>query len=223
MSEGPDPAGRPRMRIWDLPTRLIHWLFVALIPFSWWSATNDHLQWHRLSGYTLLGLLIFRLIWGLVGSETARFTEFLKGPRAILAYVRGQGPTPIGHNPMGGWSVAAMLLVLCGQVGMGLFAVDEDGLDPSPLAKFVSFETGRTIAKLHHLNFYLLLGLIVLHMTAVAVYAARGQSLVGSMVTGRRTFASETAAPRLALAWLALPVAAIASLLAWILAHGLSI
>ena len=87
-------SGQPASRIvvlWDSPTRIVHWLIAVLVPFSWWSATHDHLPWHRLSGYTILGLLIFRLIWGFVGGGAARFASFVRGPGAVFAYVRGRG------------------------------------------------------------------------------------------------------------------------------------
>ena len=188
MAEQVAAGSRVLLRIWDLPSRVTHWLMAILIPFSWWSATYDHLQWHRLSGYFLLSLLVFRLAWGVFGSDTARFGRFLRGPQAVLAYLRGSGSRGVGHNPLGGWSVTAMLLMLGVQIGLGLFAVDEDGLDPSPLARFVSFETGRAIAKLHHLTVYVLLSLIALHLAAIAFYAVKGQNLVGPMVTGRGRF-----------------------------------
>lgn len=219
MAQPPTPEGRIA-RVWDLPTRLVHWAIAAILPFSWWSITNDHLQWHRWAGYGLVGLLIFRLLWGIGGSETARFGRFIKGPAAILAYVRGRAPAPLGHSPLAALSVVAMLLALCLQVTLGLFAVDEDGLDPSPLAKFVSFETGRTIARLHHLNFYVLLGLVALHLIAIAAYALRGKNLVGPLITGRRRLPAVFAAAQFAPAWFAVLTAAIAAALAWFLAHG---
>src|SRR5271167_4026225 len=121
-----------RAVVWDLPVRATHWLVAVLIPFSWWSATNDHLPWHRLSGYTILGLLVFRLLWGFCGSPTARFDQFLRGPRGVMAYVRGEAAPVVGHNPLGGWSVVAMLAVLAGQIGLGLFSVDEDSIEAGP-------------------------------------------------------------------------------------------
>jgi cytochrome b len=214
-------AGPSQTRVWDVPTRVVHWLLVVLIPFSWWSATYDHLQWHRLSGYGVLGLLVFRLFWGVVGSDTARFATFLKGPGSISAYLKGAGRAYMGHNPLGGWSVIALLLMLGVQVGLGLFAVDEDGLDPSPLAKFVSFKVGRAVAELHHITFYVLLGLIALHLAALAVYAARGHNLTAAMITGRRPAPSGAPAARFAPIWVALPVAVIALAAAWFVSRGL--
>jgi len=215
-----EAAAEKVVRVWDLPTRITHWSIVLLAPVSWWTATHDQLRWHRLGGYVLLGLLTFRLIWGLVGSETARFASFVRGPRAVLAYVAGRARPAAGHNPLGALSVAAMLLALCLQVGLGLFAVDEDGLDPSPLAKFVSFETGRAVARLHHLNFYVILGLAGLHVAAIGGYALRRRNLVGAMFTGRRRLPQSVEPPRFASPWIALAAAAVAAAVAWFLAHG---
>jgi cytochrome b len=208
--------------LWDLPTRLVHWLIAVLIPFSWWSATHEHLPWHRLSGYTILGLLIFRLIWGFAGGGGARFATFLRGPGAVIAYVRGRGAAFLGHNPLGGWSVAAMFAALTLQVSLGLFSVDEDGLEAGPLSKFVSFDVGRTIAKVHHLTFWLLLALIALHLGAVAFYELRGSRLTLPMVTGRAARPAglaEQPHPTRPIAFVL--AAAAAAAIAWLIAQGL--
>src|SRR5262245_11528061 len=115
--------GAARVRVWDIPVRLFHRLLVPLIAFAWWSAEAGHLEWHRLAGYAVLALLLFRVAWGFVGSDTARFGQFLRGPAAIGAYLRGR-LVVLGHNPLGGWSVFAMLLLLIAEVTLGLFAVD---------------------------------------------------------------------------------------------------
>jgi cytochrome b len=210
-----------RAPVWDLPVRATHWLLALLIPFSWWSAMNDHLPWHRLSGYTILGLLTFRVIWGIVGSPTARFAQFLRGPRGVVAYLAGKAAPVVGHNPLGGWSVAAMLVALAAQVGLGLFSVDEDSIEAGPLSKFVNFDTSRAIAHLHAQLFWVLLGLIGLHLGAVAVYAFRRRNLVWPMITGVAPLGRDVQPRPLAPAWRILPVAALAAGVAWFVAHGL--
>jgi cytochrome b len=211
-----------RARIWDLPTRALHWLLVLLIPFSWWSATHDHLSWHLLSGFTILGLLGFRLLWGVFGSPTARFARFLAGPRTVAAYVGGRlGRVAVGHNPLGGWSVAAMLLALATQVGLGLFSVDEDELYEGPLSRFVDFDTGRAIAHWHHKVFWVLVALIGIHLIAILVYALGRRNLVGPMITGVGRLAPGDQAPPLAPAWRMAAVALVAFAFTWIIAHGL--
>jgi cytochrome b len=209
--------------VWDSSIRLVHALLVGFLPFSWWSATTHHLSWHRLSGYCVLGLVLFRLLWGIVGSQTARFSTFLKGPRLVWEYARGRGAGGIGHNPLGGWSVAAMLVTIAAQVTLGLFTIDEDGLDPSPLAKFIDFGTARSIANIHHRLFYVLLGLVLLHLAAVVFYAVRGRNLVTPMITGRDRSISARAPLRMMSNRRALIVACIAAVVAWIVSRGFTI
>src|SRR5262245_14041998 len=126
-----DRGSTTNVPIWDAAIRIVHWLLVALVAFSWWSAENGELEYHRYSGYAVLGLLLFRIYWGFVGTDTARFANFVKGPRAIIAYVRqlssrvaAHEPAAPGHNPLGAISVILLLLALVTQVGLGLFAVD---------------------------------------------------------------------------------------------------
>jgi cytochrome b len=211
-----------RVTVWDLPVRLVHWLIAILIPFSWWTAHSDHLAWHRLSGYTILGLLIFRILWGVMGSSTARFSRFLAGPRRVILYLRGRLAASVGHNPLGGWSVMALLSVLLAQVGLGLFAVDEDAIEAGPLSKFVSFERGRAITHWHHQIFWVLVALIALHLAAILVYALRRRNLVGPMITGRAVLDPGVAAPTLAPPWRLAVAAAVALTATWVIAHGLA-
>lgn len=174
------------MLVWDLPTRLFHWLLVLLFGFSWWSAENRELEWHALSGLALLGLLVFRLIWGFIGGSTARFATFVRGPGAALRYLRGDGQSPVGHNPLGAYSVIAMLLLLAVQIATGLFSTDVDGLDSGPLNFLVTFEQGRAAAEVHEGIFNLLLALVGLHILAVLFYRmVRKRNLVRPMITGR--------------------------------------
>jgi len=183
-----------RIQVWDGAVRLNHWLMAILIAISWWTAENGQLEYHRYSGYTLLGLLVFRLYWGVFGSTTARFAHFVKGPRAILNYVRGmssrvseRAPAPPGHNPLGALSVIALLALLIVQVGLGLFSVDIDGIESGPLSSLVSFDTGRTCAELHEDIFNVLLVFIALHVAAVFFYLLyRRENLIAPMISGKR-------------------------------------
>jgi len=216
-------AGGVRVALWDLPTRVVHWALVLLIPFSWWSAEEHHMDWHRSSGYAILGLLLFRLIWGLVGSSSARFADFVRGPRAVLAYARGRGEKALGHNPMGGWSVVAMLALLTAQVGLGLFAVDTDGLESGPLSHWVSYDAGRAAAEWHELAFNLLQALILLHVAAVLFYLfVRRDNLVAAMFSGVKAVdAAPANAPTIAPLGRALVVALLATGLTWWVSRGL--
>jgi cytochrome b len=185
-SAAPDPV---RVRVWDVPTRLVHWLMVLLIPLSWWTAETGRMDYHRYSGYTLFALVTFRVYWGFVGSSTARFSQFVQGPRAIVSYLRAMSPSAPGHNPLGALSVIALLVLLLTQVLLGLFAVDVDGIESGPLSTYVSFETGRACAEWHGTVFNLLLVLIALHLLAVLYYVVfRNENLVGAMVHGERQY-----------------------------------
>ena len=175
------------IRVWDLPTRLFHWLLVALFGFSWWSAETGAMDWHRLSGSLLLGLVAFRLIWGVIGGSTARFATFLRSPMNVLAYLRSSSPDPRspGHNPVGGYGVAIMLLLLLVQIGTGLFAVDIDGIESGQLSHLVSFDQGRVAAEIHELSFTLLQVVAGIHILAILFYRlVRKRDLITPMVTG---------------------------------------
>ena len=174
------------IRVWDVPTRLFHWVLVALLLFSWWSAKNHHMEWHLKSGICLLGLMLFRLLWGFFGSSTARFLSFLYSPAQVIAYLRsGAAPRSPGHNPIGGYSVLVMLLALCAQIGSGLFATDIDGLESGPLSYLVDFDQSRVAAKIHGISFNILLALGGLHILAILFYlVARKRDLIRPMITG---------------------------------------
>ena len=185
MNRSTDRAGPAKQLVWDLPTRLFHWLLVALIAFSWWSGKNDRIDLHIWSGIAILTLLLFRLLWGFFGSSTARFATFLRGPRAIFGYLRGTW-RGIGHNPLGALSVVALLAATATQVGLGLFSTDEDGLFAGPLAPWVSLDASEEIADLHDDFFNIVLVLIGVHVAAVLFYALfKRRNLIGPMISGR--------------------------------------
>jgi cytochrome b len=180
-----------RILVWDWPTRVVHWSFVLLVFLAWITATEDQMDWHRYCGYALLGLIVFRLYWGVVGSAPSRFLNFVRGPKAFTAYLRTlpqrASPKWPGHNPLGALSVLALLTLLLTETALGLFAVDVDGIESGPLAIWVSFDVGRVCARWHHLIFNALLWLIGLHLAAVAFYAVyKRENLVGPMVHGRK-------------------------------------
>jgi cytochrome b len=207
----PPGGGTERVRIWDWPTRFVHWMLVVLIPLSWWSAKNDEMEWHFRSGLTVLGLLVFRLIWGFIGSSTARFSSFVRGPRAIFDYLRGRTEYRLGHNPIGALSVVALLGLLAVQVGLGLFASDEDGLVSGPLAHLISADLSEEITDLHEDNFDILLVLIGLHVAAIFFYFfVKRDNLVKPMVVGTREAPAGVEPMRPAAWWRFLVAAAIA-------------
>ena len=176
-----------KVLVWDLPLRLFHWLLVLLVVVSVVSANigGNAMQVHMLSGYSVLALLLFRILWGFLGGTHARFASFVRGPAAVIAYLRGKesGRHP-GHNPAGAWSVILMLAVLLAQAATGLFANDDIATE-GPLAKLVSKALSDRITGIHHLNVKLLFALIGLHLSAVAFYVLyKRDNLVKPMLTG---------------------------------------
>jgi cytochrome b len=205
-------SGAPKVRIWDLPVRLFHWAIVLIVPAMWATHEYERMDLHILLGQILLGLVLFRLIWGLMGSSTARFSGFVRGPRAVARYLRGRGGQVFGHNPLGGWSVLLMLLVLLTQVGLGLFAIDEDALNEGPLSHLVSYDTARILTDRHETFFYILLALIAVHVAAILYYRlVRRDDLITPMVTGRREAGEDGAAMAPAPVWRFLLAAALAA------------
>ncbi|CAA9418903.1 MAG: Cytochrome b [uncultured Ramlibacter sp.] len=190
-----------RIRVWDLPTRLFHWALVACVaglfltsyvPGSW-------LEWHARLGYTVVALLLFRLLWGFVGGRWSRFAAFLYGPGSVGAYLRGH-PHPdhlIGHNPLGAVSVFAMLGVLLAQAATGLVSDDESAFT-GPLNRFISTSKGLAATWYHkQVGQWLLVALIVLHLLAVLYYVwGKKQNLVGPMVHGDKVTSHAAAGSR---------------------------
>jgi cytochrome b len=176
------------VRVWDLPLRLFHWSLLLLFVIAY--ATGNREQYygvHKAAGFGLFGLLIFRLIWGFAGNRAARFSSFIRGPQAALAHVRellrGRVHPVAGHNALGGWAVAVMLILLLTEVVSGLFSstFDYEG----PLAPLVSDAWADRMAAVHSINLDLLLAMIGLHLLAIAVPSILGrENLVASMIHG---------------------------------------
>ena len=189
------------MRIWDRPTRIFHWVLVVLFVVCFMSGRNGRFDVHVPAGQALLVLVAARVLWGFVGSASSRFRTFLRPVREIAAYLptlvkRAPGGHP-GHNPLGGLSVAAMLLALLVQAGLGVFAVDVDGLHEGPLSFLVSYEAARRAAELHGRVVDALLVLVGLHLAAVAFYwLYKRENLVKPMLTGRASLPPGTSEPR---------------------------
>ena len=210
--------GTDKQPLWDLPTRLFHWGLAGLIAFSWWSVHNHHTDWHIWSGCAILTLLLFRLMWGVVGSSTARFSSFVRGPKTVLRHLRG-GWSGIGHTPLGAISVLALLAAVAVQVGLGLISQDPDGLYFGPLATLVSSDTSDKARDLHELWFNVVLGLIILHVGAILFYRLRGRHLTKPMITGRAALDPRAAPMRPGKWWVAVLCLAVAlGITRWIIA-----
>lgn len=184
-------------RIWDLPTRLFHWLLAAAVVALVITAKvgGNAMEWHLRLGHVVLALLVFRLLWGIVGGHWSRFATFIPSPARCLAYLRGQGHSPAGHNPLGALSVIALLLVLAAQVGTGLVSDDEIAF-AGPLTRLVSGDTIATATSWHKgWGQWLLLGLLALHLCAIAFYAVvRRKALVPAMLHGNQPVPAGTPA-----------------------------
>lgn len=198
-----------RIPLWDAPVRLFHWALAACVVFSFTTGKlgGGWLEWHMRSGYTILALLAFRLAWGVVGSETARFASFLRGPRATLAYARAlmsrKDPMALGHTPTGGWMIVAMLAILAVQAASGLFADDEIATQ-GPLAVKASNAFVAKMSALHSYNQWAVAGAVALHVAAIAFYQGYlGANLIGPMVHGMAEVRAPQAAPKRAPAWIA--------------------
>jgi cytochrome b len=190
--------------VWDLPTRLFHWTLVALILLQFLSGDFGliPMSWHYWVGYATLALVVFRVLWGFAGSHTSRFASFLRGPGAVAHYARetaaGRHVQVIGHNPVGGWSVLLMLLSILAQSITGLFSSD-DLEEAGPLVDRVSEATVEWMTRVHHLNRWLLVLLIVLHVGAVLMHwVIRRDNLVAAMIHGRGRVSAQDEAPRIA-------------------------
>ena len=182
-------------RVWDLPTRLFHWALAGCVVGSLVSINlgGNAVGWHFRFGYAILTLLVFRLAWGFVGPRYARFASFPPNPMAALRYLRGQERSVAGHSPLGALSVYALLLSLAFQAGTGLFANDAIMWD-GPLRNTVSNATSDWLTSLHKTNRFVLLGLIALHLAAIAYYTLfKRKPLVRPMITGDAPLPAERA------------------------------
>lgn len=179
-----------RIRVWDLPTRLFHWSLVLLMigSFVTINVGGNWTEWHFYCGYAILTLVLFRVLWGVIGGRYARFSSFMFGPASIIRYLRKHPEAPVspGHNPLGSLSVWAMLLAVGFQAVSGLFSND-DIASEGPLASRISKDTSDFITSLHHLNEPVILVLVGLHVLAIIAYRVFGrQNLVGPMIHGDR-------------------------------------
>jgi cytochrome b len=211
------------LRVWDLPTRLFHWLLVLLVTISFVTVEigGNAMQYHERSGFTILALLLFRLTWGLLGSQPSRFKTFLKGPATVLRYaattLRREPECHLTHNPLGGWSVAALLTALLVQAGTGLFANDDIATE-GPLYGWVSKRTSDWITEAHEFNAGIIVALIVLHVAAVLFHLIyKRDNLLVPMFTGDKRCDAGDGPPGMRPLWLAVVIAAFAAAVVYFL------
>ncbi|MFG1463192.1 cytochrome b/b6 domain-containing protein [Xanthobacter sp. DSM 24535] len=217
-----DMAPLRKVVVWDFPTRLFHWSLVGLIAGAYATANLGKIDLHFLCGYAIIALLLFRLAWGLIGSDTARFATFVRSPLAawqhLAHFTRPEPDTEVGHNAAGGLMVLVMLTLIGVQVATGLFS--NDGLfSEGPLAKYVSPAVSDRLSSLHEFNFNLILATIVLHVVAILAYAlVKRHDLVRPMVLGWKRLPATIPAPRIASLMLAACLFILAAGAAWALA-----
>lgn len=177
--------------VWDLPLRVFHWLFALSIAASWATAEAgfEYMQYHFYLGYWMIGLVVFRIIWGCVGPRHARFANFLRGPSMLLKYfrsLRGEPLNSAGHNPAGGLMAIVMMAMVAFQAGTGLFATDDIAWS-GPYNPAVSGSMAGKLTSLHHANFNVILGAVALHLLAIGFYwRVKKQNLVVPMFTGHK-------------------------------------
>ena len=197
-ARGPAAAGTSgEVRVWDWPTRAFHWSLVALLACAWAShrfaaALNDPLLvWHRWNGYAVLVLIVFRLLWGVVGSSTSRFSAFVHGPGFVFGYLRdllaGRKRAFLGHNPLGTGMILVLLAAVATQGTLGLFTLEHNELVAGPLKRLLSDEAVAIVSKLHVRGFNVLLLLVAVHVGANLIYSLVARDpLIRAMVTGRK-------------------------------------
>lgn len=190
MNEPRSAAEQGAVKVWDLPVRLFHWSLVALFAFLFWSGKTggNAMEYHLLAGYSVLVLVLFRILWGFAGSTHARFAAFLTGPGRGIAFARqllSRAPAATaGHNPLGGWMVVVMLLSLLVQTATGLFANDDIATE-GPLAALIGKDLSDRLSGIHYWNFNLLLLLAGAHIAAVLFHVfVKKENLVSAMFTG---------------------------------------
>jgi cytochrome b len=184
------------VRVWDLPTRLFHWALAVCVVASIVSARigGNAMVWHFRLGYVVFTLLAFRVLWGLVGGHWSRFVNFVYAPGTVLRYLRGESRAhehhEVGHNPLGAFSVFALLALLAAQVGTGLFADDEIA-SAGPLIKYVSGATSLALTQWHKaFGQWLIIALVLLHVAAIAFYLVKKKhNLVRPMIVGDKALA----------------------------------
>ena len=204
-----------RVLVWDLPTRLFHWLLVITVGTSFLTGKigGNLMRYHEWSGFVILALLLFRVAWGFVGSRESRFATFVRDPATVFLYAKSllhrNSPQYLGHNPLGGWSIVAMLLALFIQAATGLFANDNIATE-GPLYLWVSRETSDWLTGIHKLNQQIIIVLISVHLLAVLFHLFfKGENLVTPMITGIKEWDREVPEPARGRTWLAAVIAAL--------------
>ncbi|MEO5699083.1 MAG: cytochrome b/b6 domain-containing protein [Casimicrobiaceae bacterium] len=179
------------VKVWDSPVRLFHWALAALLVAQVVTGKiggSAAMTWHLRGGCAILTLVLFRLVWGVIGSHYARFSSFVRGPAKVLRYARSLVRPPhdphVGHNPLGGWMVLLMLALLLAQAVLGLYANDDIATD-GPWAKFITKDLSDALSTWHRQLAWVIVGAAAMHVAAVLYYrVVLRQDVIGPMMTG---------------------------------------
>lgn len=188
-----------KIKVWDLSTRLFHWGMISLLAALWWTAEEGLMEWHQICAYTIASLLVFRFIWGFIGSDTSQFAHFIHRPKHVLFYVKKITKTKVenkhfGHNPLGGYMVLILLSLIAFQFITGLFSSD-DIFTEGPLYSSVSSSVAESLTWIHRNLFYLLLGFASVHVLAVIIHTLKGDKIIPAMFNGYKEHLSEPEEP----------------------------
>jgi cytochrome b len=216
-------------RVWDVPVRVFHWTLVLAIVAAF--VTNRlgvaYFQYHVWCGYLVLVLILFRIVWGLVGTKHALFSNFVRGPKATVRYaakfIRGRREHYAGHNPLGAWMIVTLLGMLGIQALLGLVA-DDEIFNTGPLSGYVSHEVSLRLTSIHRIMFYWIAAAIAIHILAVLAHTFLAQeNLIRAMLTGHKSAPSATSRDHIhtSRTWLAVLVTiALSAGLAWIIGNA---
>ena len=199
---GAEATSRRAILVWDFPTRLFHWLMVLLIAVAYVTYLLGWMNWHATAGDAALTLVVFRLLWGFLGSDTSRFSRFVAAPRAAITHLqhlfRREPDRQVGHNAAGGWMVLLLLALVLGEALSGVY-VQNDVANQGPLTEVTPARIANAITVAHRILWDALLAAVALHILAIAVYAtAKRQDLLRPMITGLKMLPGEVVQPRIA-------------------------
>ncbi len=180
--------------IWDLPLRIFHWLLVVCIAGAWYTSKqdNDMIDLHLIFGYVTLGLIVFRILWGFIGTTHSRFSQFVPTPSKLIKYIKTFNTNDntqhhAGHNPMGSLMVLFMLVIILLQALSGL-VMNDDIFTTGPYNGALDESIEAILVFIHRNSFNVIIGAIVMHLLAIAFYKiSKKQSLVKPMITGKKS------------------------------------
>lgn len=189
-----------RIKVWDGFIRGFHWLLVIALGVLYVSGEEGWLDIHFVTGYSLLALMITRLIWGVIGSDTAKLSALINSPKKVVAALKSDKEQRAGHNAAGSLMVIAFFVLVLLQLITGLFSTDDILVD-GPLVQYVSYDLVELAGSIHHSNIDFLIAAVALHVLAIAIYRLKGKQLVKTLLTGKTE--STLPQPKMKAGWIA--------------------